>query len=224
MPSRFEPYASEQDYLEMVGGLLPKGKIWGIESVTFGEVWQESPLETDDLFQESPTALEAYQESPVGGNASGSFFGLFFSVIASELARIDADVSDLYTQTDPFFATDLLEDHQRELGLTGVSGTEEAIQSAAHSKAFDTGQTTDEAFWNGLAETFGFDITMTDGDPSANVCGVAVCGVAVCDGSGAYAFESTITITGGDGDVDLFREAVEAARMAHTWIWVVDGR
>ena len=214
------------EYLSMISGLLPKGKIWGIDSVTFGYNWQETPSATaEEYYQEvsESDAVEFYQEADTASDAEGgSQLGLLLSCFASELARIDSDAVDLLDQTDPGLAVELLTDWEDELGTTGT--TDEDRQRAAHAKKYSPGEVTDYSFWISLLTSYGFTGTVVESDFDENVCGVAVCGVAVCDDLASTSFVLTITIAGGDGSVSDLADAVTKYKQAHTWVWVVDAR
>jgi len=98
----------------------------------------------------------------------GSTLTEFLYGEAEELARVDSRSEDLLTERDTRYTSELLTDHENDLGLPDeCSDAEETIQErrdACHSRLIALGQQ-NPAYYIELAAAFGWDITITEFSP-----------------------------------------------------------
>jgi len=105
-----------------------------------------------------------------------SILGEFMQALADELARIDARSYVLRDESDPRLASELLLDHERDLGLpnecTEEGTTIQERRAAAYTQMISLGKQTKEYFQD-IAEAFGYTITITEYTPFWTNIGVS---------------------------------------------------
>lgn len=96
---------------------------------------------------------------------------------AEEFVRLDARSDDLLVERDTRTASELLVDHEIDLGIPdeclGLEKTDRQRRSAAHSKLIATGGQ-DKRYFIDLAATLGYAITITEYIPF--LCGLGLAG------------------------------------------------
>lgn len=219
----------ELDYLDQLYSLLPKGVAWIFDRISFATVLQDVATSSDENIQDSIFSTEeVLQDSGQSEDAAGNWFRRLLSCLASELERVETDAWDIFNQSDPGVATNLLEDHERELGLpeacfADVYQTIEERQRIAHNKKYKAGQTTTKTFLEEYGEGLGFDITVEEIPISSRSrrMGVARMGVERMGGSSGESI-LRITINSGTGNEEVLRCAIEQLVQAHVVVtWVV---
>ena len=100
----------------------------------------------------------------------------FLSALAEELARIDARSYVLRDESDPRLASELLLDHERDLGLpnecTELGVTIQERRAAAYTQTIALGKQT-KAYFIEIAAAFGYTITITEYTPFWSGVGVS---------------------------------------------------
>lgn len=118
---------------------------------------------------------------------------------ADELARIDGRSDDLLSERDTRLASELLAEHENDLGLPDSCSVEgETIQErrrAAHARLITSGQQ-NPAYFIELAAAFGWTVTVTEYRPFW--CGVGVSGDPCGDQETIFYWKVTISYGGGD--------------------------
>jgi len=128
----------------------------------------------------------------------GSALTEFLYGEAEEFARVDKRSDDLLQERDTRYASELLVDHEIDLGLPDSCSTlSETIQerrSAAHAKLIALGQQ-NPAYFIEIAAAHGWTITITEFTPFW--CGLGVCGEPCGDQDVIFHWLVTIDLSGG---------------------------
>lgn len=220
-------------YLSMLRRLLPLGPIWGFLQRLTGELlidipWPGNTIE-DAPFTGQP---EAIQDIITGtsGEASDSILGRFFSVLGSELARLEARAWYLLQESTPGLSVELLTDWEAEAGLpdscTGsLALTVEERQIQVHQKLFGENQTITVEYLEDYALNFGFDITVDEGGVATEpfICGVAICGRNRLGGFNVVN-QLTIYVHSGTGNLQQLQCIFKKIIPAHLIVIWVDER
>lgn len=233
-----QPKYNGVDYLKHLKELLPIGPIWEFivgGGLLLSNILQDlASLTGLNVLQDNITtgAFDTIQDTASrttdGEQFAGSLFGRILSCFAEELARVSADVTQLYNESVPGLSTQMLEDWERVLGTrTGCAADLEYTlaerRELVHKKFFGEYTTATVAYLESLAEPLGFTVTITELSRygSSCVCGVARTGANRVGGQGAY---SVLTITvhaGGSGDEDQLQCVINKHKPAHTTaVWV----
>jgi len=127
-----------------------------------------------------------------------SGLGEFLQGQAEEFARVDGRSADLLIERDTRLASELLIDHELDLGLPDECSPEtQTIQErrlAAHSRLIALGQQ-NPAYYIELAAAYGWTVTITE--YSAFICGIHGMEDACGDSDNFFYWKVTITIGGG---------------------------
>ena len=128
----------------------------------------------------------------------GSVLTEFLHGEGEEFARVDSRSDDLLIERDTRYATELLTDHEIDLGLPDeCSPDSQTIQErrlAAHSKLIALGQQ-NPAYFIELALAYGWTVTITEYTPCW--CGVGDCGDPCGDQENIFYWKVTIEFGGG---------------------------
>jgi len=111
---------------------------------------------------------------------NSTFFAGVFNAMANEAARISQRMADLFEETDPRTASELLDELEQFAGLPdhyvtalGITQTLQERRAALHARLTATGGASRQYFI-GLAATLGYSITIVE--YQAFVCGISMCG------------------------------------------------
>lgn len=226
---KFSVKHDEEDYINMMSGLIPRGIIWGLGKISYALQWVDT-VWSSDVKTDTTTSSEIYQDVTAGGTWNGGTLALLYSVFASEFARIEKDAWDVLNGTDPGVTTDAyLADWERNLGLpdtcSGGTPTIEERQIAAHIKLFGGYVTTTLQQYVDYAASIGYTITIdeTPDEYQPRLIGQARMGLERMGGLGGYLI-MTITITGGTGTMEFFECRMNAFKPAHAILLYVDAR
>ncbi len=152
----------------------------------------------------------------------GSVLTEFLYGEAEEFARIDQRADDLLLERDTRYATELLVDHETDLGLPDDCSPEtQTIQerrNAAHSKLIALGQQ-NPAYFIELAAAYGWTITITEYRPCW--CGVGVCGEACGDQWVIFYWKVTIEFDPAGGGLIVY--ALSGSSESGDWISYIPG-
>lgn len=123
------------------------------------------PLTTDDyraLLSSLAPPGEAFPHSP------DSEWQQLLGALAEEFARIDRRIADLFDEANPEASNEMLVDFERLLDLPGpcdqLPETIQERRAAAHAKLIRVGGQS-PAYFKGLAESLGYDVTVTEFRP-----------------------------------------------------------
>ena len=118
---------------------------------------------------------------------------------AEEFARIEGRAQDLLQERDTRYASELLVDHEIDLGLPDeCSGSDETIQErrlAAYSRLIALGGQ-NPAYFIEIAEAYGWTVAITEYSPF--ICGVHVAGDECGNSENFFYWKVTVTIGGGN--------------------------
>jgi len=134
----------------------------------------------------------------------------FLLGVAEELARVDGRSADLAQERDTRYTSELLEDHESDLGLPDECSEEGQTiperRSSVHTRLISLGGQ-NPAYFIELAATLGWTITITEYTPFW--CGVHGAGDPCGDQKNIFYWK--VTITYGSGDVIYFMAGSGAA-------------
>jgi uncharacterized protein YmfQ (DUF2313 family) len=228
------------DYLHMLRKLLPKGEIWGWHIFREGEVLYDTfdPYpKVNDSTSVTDRILDTIQ-TPT--DLSSTELGLFCSVPASELARLEERAYDLISESVPGLSNEMLDEWYEQ---TVADASEQALvgddddskRQLAHAKVFRASQTANAQYFIDYAETLGFTITVNENPQASNpfICGVSKMGLVAdpvtgpdihaMGGRGAFSVVE-FTVTAGDGNYELMQELFRKDKPAHVVIVWIDAR
>lgn len=206
---KFDVKHDEQDYVQMVQGLLPKGIIWGTRVVKDAVEWIDT-LTSTDIKQDTNSSTNVKQDTLGVVNIGNDLLGMVMSVLGSELSRLEELAWEILNSTDPGVTEGkILEDWERNLALQDscyANQTLDQRQRAAHSKRFDEYVSTTNQAYVDKAASLGFEITINEEPEEYQpfILDIATLGVESIGGTGGYNVLE-ITIVSGDGDVDLLK-------------------
>ncbi len=126
----------------------------------------------------------------------GSALTQFLYGQAEEFARVDNRSGELLNERDTRISSELLVDHETDLGLPDDCSPEgETIQErrlAAHARLIALGQQTPQYFID-VAAAAGWTISITEYTPFW--CGIGVCGDPIGDQDNIFHWKITITVS-----------------------------
>ena len=221
------PPFETSDYLAMIRKLLPKGQIWGYfatslddlvyDTASPGEQWDDAITASgDDTINDSILNGESWASSP---------FGVFWSVIASELERLSIRSYDLVRECIPGLSVEMLPDWY-EITIRGeyeaalVGDDQDSQRALAHGKIFAESQAATAAWFEDYGELLGFDITVNE-DPISStpfIDGVSRCGQRL-GGRGSFSIiEITVNSSEPGANLTLMQALFDRAKPAHVVI------
>ena len=129
----------------------------------------------------------------------GSVLTEFLYGQADEFARVDERSNDLLQERDTRYTSELLVDHETDLGLPDEcspdSQTIQERRAAAHGRLISLGGQS-PAYFIDLALAYGWTVTITE--YSAFICGEHAAGEGCGDSDNFFYWKVTITIGGGN--------------------------
>jgi uncharacterized protein YmfQ (DUF2313 family) len=224
---RKRPPFSTGHFLHMLRKLLPKGSIWGytsgaLEDLVFDTytdeaLWLNCPSDVGiTTYQNNTNATQIWASSP---------FGIFWSVIASELKRLQDRAYDLVREMVPGLATEMLPEWYEitvrdayEVALVGDDPDKK--RALAHGKIFNEAQSATASWFEEYGATLGFDITVNETPQASSpfVCGVSRCGQRL-GGRGSFSIvEITVNSAEPDANLELMQGLFDNAKPAHVVI------
>lgn len=231
MAEEYERYKVPQrwfsnDYLEMLLSLVPEGFIWIFDRFFTGAIVQDTHT-ASTVWQDTSSSASEKQDVAYETGARGNLLKRIWSCFAEELALVEQVAFELLNQTDPGVANELLDRHEKQLGLpekcfANLSTTLAERQRQAHAKLFKRNETTTKQYYIDLAEALGFEITVVEVPTSTapRRMGVARMGVERMGGIAGNSILQ-ITIVSGDSDHYLLKCVIENVAPAHAVIqWV----
>lgn len=226
---KFPIMHDESDYINMMGGLLPKGVIWGLGKISYARQWIDT-IWSADVKQDTISSGTEINDTTAGGSWTGGTLAMLYSVFGSELSRIEEDAWDVLNGTDPGITTgEYLADWERNLGLpdtcSATAPTVEERQISAHVKLFGGYVTTTLQEYEDYAESLGYTITIDESpdEYQPRLMGLARMGLERMGGLGGYLIME-ITVTDGDGTMEFFECKMNDFKPAHAILTYVDAR
>lgn len=221
------PPFTVSDFLHMLRKLLPKGEIWGFFSTDLGDVVYDTYSEEEMWYDCELGGSEiTIIDTVTGGEVwASSPFGIFWSVIASELARLQQRGYDLVREMVPGLSTEMLPEWyyltvRDEYEAALVGDDIQSQQALAQGKIFDEAQAATALWFESYGETLGFDITVNEAPESATpfIVGEGRCGERL-GGRGSYSIVE-ITVNGSEpgANLDLMKNLFDRVKPAHVVI------
>jgi hypothetical protein len=213
---------TEDEYLEQLRKLLPRGPIWGFIRKISVVVLQDviGPAGIQDV--PGSAGIQDVINSP--SKLLGSTLGSFLSVIAAELNRMETSARDLMREMVTGLSVALLPEWEALAGIT-PTGTTEQRQLVAHAYLWGGFQTTTKEFFINLALGLGFVVTIEEGssetvDTRAGIARAGASRVGAVGGAGKAIY---VTVVSGDlANLDQLKIIFEKWKPAHLVIvWII---
>lgn len=141
----------------------------------------------------------------------------FWTAAGDELARLDNRTADLIVERDTRTTTELILEHERDLGLpdecTELAQTLSERRLNAHSKLISRGQQ-DKQYFIALAAAIGYDIEIIEYVPGW--CGVLRCGEPIGPQKNLFIWRVLVTTTDDSVDISNLECVINKYKPGHT--------
>lgn len=221
------PPFDTSDYLAMLRKLLPKGPIWGYFATALDDIVYDTSAQ-EEQWIDSYTAgdPDTINDSILNGESwASSPFGIFWSVIASELERLCIRSYDLVKECVPGLSVEMLSEWyyitvRDEYEAALVGDDLDAQRALAHGKIFAESQAATAAWFESYGELLGFDITVDETPESSTpfIDGVSRCGQRL-GGRGSFSIvEITVNSSQPGANLPLMQSLFDRVKPAHVVI------